>query len=237
MVSHAKGGGGEQGGGSRKLTVKLRTAKGRKVGSTRWLQRQLNDPYVEEAKRRGYRSRAAFKLTEIDDRYHFLKPGMTVLDLGAAPGGWSQIAAERVGSAEGRGQVVAVDLSPIEPLPGVEVLTQDVSADDAPAAIRAALKGGRADVVLSDMAAPATGHRSTDHLRVVALVEAALDLAEDVLKPGGTFLAKVFQGGAGGELVTRLKRSFAKVHHVKPKASRKESPEVYVLATGFRGAT
>ena len=236
MVSHAKGGGGEQGGGSRKLTVKLRTAKGRKVGSTRWLQRQLNDPYVEEAKRRGYRSRAAFKLTEIDDRYHFLKPGMTVLDLGAAPGGWSQIAAERVGSAEGRGQVLAVDLSPIEPLPGVEVLTQDVSADDAPAAIRAALKGGRADVVLSDMAAPATGHRSTDHLRVVALVEAALDLAEDVLKPGGTFLAKVFQGGAGGELVAKLKRSFAKVHHVKPKASRKESPEVYVLATGFRGA-
>ena len=235
MVSQGKGGG-EQGGGSRKLTVKLRTAKGRKVGSTRWLQRQLNDPYVEEAKRRGYRSRAAFKLTEIDDRYHFLKPGMTVLDLGAAPGGWSQIAAERVGSAEGKGQVLAVDLSPIEPLPGVEVLTQDVSADDAPAAIRAALKGGRADVVLSDMAAPATGHRSTDHLRVVALVEAALDLAEGVLKPGGTFLAKVFQGGAGGELVARLKRSFAKVHHVKPKASRKESPEVYVLATGFRGA-
>ena len=236
MVSQGKGGGGEQGGGSRKLTVKLRTAKGRKVGSTRWLQRQLNDPYVEEAKRRGYRSRAAFKLTEIDDRYRFLKPGIIVLDLGAAPGGWSQIAAERVGSAEGRGQVLAVDVSLIEPLPGVEVLTQDVSAEDAPAAIRAALKGGRADVVLSDMAAPATGHRSTDHLRVVALVEAALDLADDVLKPGGTFLAKVFQGGAGGELVTRLKRSFAKVHHVKPKASRKESPEVYVLATGFRGA-
>ena len=236
MVSHAKGGGGEQGGGSRKLTVKLRTAKGRKVASTRWLQRQLNDPYVEEAKRRGYRSRAAFKLTEIDDRYRFLKPGMIVLDLGAAPGGWTQIAAERVGSAEGTGQVLAVDVSPIEPLPGVEVLTQDVSADDAPAAIRDALKGGRADVVLSDMAASATGHRSTDHLRVVALVEAALDLAEGMLKPGGTFLAKVFQGGAGGELVTRLKRSFAKVHHVKPKASRKESPEVYVLATGFRGA-
>jgi 23S rRNA (uridine2552-2'-O)-methyltransferase len=236
MVSHAKGGGGEQGGGSRKLTVKLRTAKGRKVGSTRWLQRQLNDPYVEEAKRRGYRSRAAFKLTEIDDRYRFLKPGMVVLDLGAAPGGWSQIAAERVGSAVGKGQVLAVDVSPIEPLPGIEVLTQDVSANDAPAAIRAALKGGHADVVLSDMAAPATGHRSTDHVRVVALVESALDLAADVLKPGGTFLAKVFQGGAGGELVVRLKRSFAKVHHVKPKASRKESPEVYVLATGFRGA-
>ena len=231
MVGQGKGGG-----GSRNLTVKLRTAKGRKVASTRWLQRQLNDPYVEEAKRRGYRSRAAFKLTEIDDRYRFLKPGMIVLDLGAAPGGWSQIAAERVGSAEGKGQVLAVDVSPIEPLPGVEVLTQDVSADDAPAAIRAALKGGRADVVLSDMAASATGHRSTDHLRVVALVEAALDLAEGMLKPGGTFLAKVFQGGAGGELVTWLKRSFAKVHHVKPKASRKESPEVYVLATGYRGA-
>ena len=216
MVSQGKGGGREQGGGSRKLTVKLRTAKGRKVASTRWLQRQLNDPYVEEAKRRGYRSRAAFKLTEIDDKYRFLKPGVIVLDLGAAPGGWSQIAADRVGSAEGKGQVLAVDLSPIEPLPGVQVLTQDVSASKAPAAIRAALKGGRADVVLSDMAAPATGHRSTDHLRVVALVEAALDLAEDVLKPGGTFLAKVFQGGAGGELVAKLKRFFGKVHHVKP---------------------
>lgn len=226
----------EQRGGSRKLAVKLRTAKGRKTASTRWLQRQLNDPYVEEAKRRGYRSRAAFKLIEIDDKYRLLKPGMTVVDLGAAPGGWSQIAAERVGSAEGRGQVLAVDLAAIEPLPGVEALALDVSASDAPAAIRAQLKGGRADVVLSDMASPATGHRPTDHLRVIALVEAALDLAEDVLKPEGTFLAKVFQGGAGGELVSRLKRSFAKVQHVKPKASRPESPEVYVLATGFRGA-
>ncbi|MGH6825835.1 RlmE family RNA methyltransferase [Methyloceanibacter sp.] len=236
MVSRGKGGGAEQGGGSRKLTVKLRTAKGRKTASTRWLQRQLNDPYVEEAKRRGYRSRAAFKLIEMDDKHRFLRPGMIVLDLGAAPGGWSQIAAERVGAVEGRGQVLAVDLAAIEPLPGVEVLTLDVSAENAAAAIRAGLKGGHADAVLSDMASPATGHRATDHLRVVALVEAALDLAEDVLKPGGTFLAKVFQGGAGGELVTRLKRSFAKVSHVKPKASRKESPEVYVLATGFRGA-
>ena len=232
MVSRGKGGGAERRGGSRKLAVKLRTAKGRKIASTRWLQRQLNDPYVEEAKRRGYRSRAAFKLVEMDDKYRFLRPGMVVLDLGAAPGGWSQIAAERVGSAEGKGRVLAVDLSPIEPLPGVEVLTQDVSAGDAPALIGAALKGGHADVVLSDMAAPATGHRSTDHVRVVALVEAALDLAEDVLKPGGTFLAKVFQGGAGGELVSRLKRSFAKVQHVKPKASRPESPEVYVLGNG-----
>lgn len=236
MVRQGKGGGVEQRGGSRKLAVKLRTAKGRKTASTRWLQRQLNDPYVEEAKRRGYRSRAAFKLIEIDDKYRLLKPGMTVVDLGAAPGGWSQIAAERVGSAEGRGQVLAVDLAAIEPLPGVEALALDVSASDAPAAIRAQLKGGRADVVLSDMASPATGHRPTDHLRVIALVEAALDLAEDVLKPEGTFLAKVFQGGAGGELVSRLKRSFAKVQHVKPKASRPESPEVYVLATGFRGA-
>jgi 23S rRNA (uridine2552-2'-O)-methyltransferase len=236
MVSRGKGGGAERRGGSRKLTVKLRTAKGRKIASTRWLSRQLNDPYVEEARRRGYRSRAAFKLIEIDDRYRFLKPGMTVVDLGAAPGGWSQIAAERVGSAEGRGQVLAVDIEPIEPLPGVAVLALDVSAEGAAATVFAGLKGGRADVVLSDMASPATGHRATDHLRVIALVEAALDLAEDVLKPGGTFLAKVFQGGAGGELVARLKRSFAKVQHVKPKASRPESPEVYVLATGFRGA-
>jgi 23S rRNA (uridine2552-2'-O)-methyltransferase len=237
MVRQGKGGGVEQRGGSRKLAVKLRTAKGRKTASTRWLQRQLNDPYVEEAKRRGYRSRAAFKLIEIDEKHRLLKPGMTVVDLGAAPGGWSQIAAERVGSAEGRGQVLAVDLAAIEPCPGVEALGLDVSGSDAPAAIRARLTGGRADVVLSDMASPATGHRATDHLRVIALVEAALDLAEDVLKPGGTFLAKVFQGGAGGELVARLKRSFAKVQHVKPKASRPESPEVYVLATGFRGVT
>jgi len=236
MVSRGKGGGGERG-SSRKLAVKLRTAKGRKIASTRWLQRQLNDPYVEEAKRRGYRSRAAFKLIEMDDKYRVLRPGMIVLDLGAAPGGWSQIAAERVGAAGGKGQVLAVDLAAIEPLLGVEVLTLDVSDEAAAAAIRAGLRGDRADVVLSDMASPATGHRATDHLRVVALVEVALDLAEIVLKPGGTFLAKVFQGGAGGELVARLKRSFAKVQHVKPKASRPESPEVYVLATGFRGAS
>src|SRR5262245_96221 len=236
MVSRGKGGGGERG-GSRKLAVKLRTAKGRKIASTRWLQRQLNDPYVEEAKRRGYRSRAAFKLIEMDDKYRVLRPGMIVLDVGAAPGGWSQIAEERVGAAGGKGQVLAVDLAAIEPLLGVEVLTLDVSDETAAAAIRAGLRGHRADVVLSDMASPATGHRATDHLRVVALVEVALDLAEIVLKPGGTFLAKVFQGGAGCELVARLKRSFAKVQHVKPKASRPESPEVYVLATGFRGAS
>jgi 23S rRNA (uridine2552-2'-O)-methyltransferase len=235
MVRPVKGGGGERRGGSRKLAVKLRTAKGRKLASTRWISRQLNDPYVEEAKRRGYRSRAAFKLIEMDDKYRFLKPGMIVVDLGAAPGGWSQIAAKRVGSVEGRGRVVAVDLSAIEPLPGVEVLSIDLSGHGAPAAIGAQLKGGGADVVLSDMASPATGHRATDHIRVVALVEAALDFAEEVLKPGGTFLAKVFQGGAGQELMARLKRSFARVQHVKPRASRPESPEVYVLATGFLG--
>jgi len=236
MVSRGKGGGGERRGGSRKLAVKLRTAKGRRIASTRWLSRQLNDPYVEEAKRRGYRSRAAFKLIEMDDKYRFLKPGMTVVDLGAAPGGWSQIAAERVGSVERKGQVLAVDLSEIEPLPGIEVLTLDVSEAAAASSIRAGLKRGRADVLLSDMASPTTGHRVTDHLRVVALVEAALDIAEDVLAPGATFLAKVFQGGAGGELVARLKCSFVKVSHVKPKASRPQSPEAYVLATGFRGA-
>ncbi|HYB05491.1 MAG TPA: RlmE family RNA methyltransferase [Methyloceanibacter sp.] len=216
--------------------MKLCTAKGRRIASTRWLSRQLNDPYVEEAKRRGYRSRAAFKLIEMDDKYRLLKPGMTVVDLGAAPGGWSQIAAERVGSVERKGQVLAVDLSEIEPLRGVEVLTLDVSEAAAASSIRAGLKRGRADVLLSDMASPTTGHRVTDHLRVVALVEAALDIAEDVLAPGGTFLAKVLQGGAGGELVARLKCNFVKVSHVKPKASRPQSPEVYVLATGFRGA-
>jgi len=238
MVRQSKGGGIERGGGGRRLTVKLRTAKGRKTASTRWLARQLNDPYVEEAKRRGYRSRAAFKLIEIDDKHHILKPGMKVVDLGAAPGGWSQIAAERVASGvgSGQGQVIAIDLTEIESLPGVEVLALDVTEAGTLDRIRAALKGGRADVVLSDMAAPAIGHRTTDHLRVVALVEAAFDLAEDVLAPGGTFLAKVFQGGAGQELLTRLKQSFAKVSHVKPKASRAESPEVYVLATGYRGS-
>ncbi|MGH6737409.1 MAG: RlmE family RNA methyltransferase [Methyloceanibacter sp.] len=233
MVRTTKRGG--PGGGSRKLTVRVKTAKGRKLASTRWLQRQLNDPYVEEAKRQGYRSRAAFKLTEIDDKHHLLKRGMTVIDLGAAPGGWSQVAAARVGAAEEKGRVIAADLNDIEPIPGVEFLRLDMSDPDAGAAIRAALGGAQADVVLSDMAAPATGHRQTDHLRVVALAEAALDIAEDVLKPGGAFLAKVLQGGADHDLLARLRQGFAKVAHIKPKASRQDSAEVYVLATGFRG--
>jgi len=237
MVRPTKGGGSAGGGGgSRRLAVRLRTAKGRKIGSTRWLQRQLNDPYVEEAKRRGYRSRAAFKLSEIDDKQHFLRPGLTVVDLGAAPGGFSQVAAERVRAAEGKGRVIAADLTEIEPIPGVEVLTLDVSDADAGDRLKAALGGGLADVVLSDMAAHATGHKQTDHLRVMALAEAALDFAEEVLAPGGVFLAKVLQGGAGQELVARLKQGFAKVQHVKPKASRADSAEVYVLARGFRGA-
>jgi 23S rRNA (uridine2552-2'-O)-methyltransferase len=224
----------KEGGGRRSLTVKVKTAKKRSTASTRWLQRQLNDPYVAEAKRQGYRSRATFKLAEIDDRYKILRPGLKVADLGAAPGGWSQIAAERVKSLGGTGRVVAVDVTEIEPLPGVVNLTLDVTEEGARERIIAAL-GGKADIVLSDMASPATGHRATDHIRVVALVETALEMAEDLLAPGGSFLAKVFQGGAGQELVARMKLSFVKVHHVKPKASRAESPEVYVLATGFRG--
>jgi 23S rRNA (uridine2552-2'-O)-methyltransferase len=237
MVRSTKGGGSRGAGGSRRLAVRVRTAKGRKLASTRWLQRQLNDPYVAEAKRRGYRSRAAFKLAEIDDKHRLLKPGMVVIDLGAAPGGWSQVAAERVRAGEGRGRVIAADLNEIEAVPGVEFFELDVSEAGAGDRVKAALGEARADAVLSDMAAPATGHRQTDQLRVVALAEAALDIADEVLAPGGVFLAKVLQGGAGQELMTRLKRAFGKVSHIKPKASRAGSSEVYVLATGFRGPT
>ena len=237
MVRPTKGGGGETPGASRKLAVRLRTAKGRKIASTRWLQRQLNDPYVEEAKRRGYRSRSAFKLAEIDDKYHLLKPGMIVVDLGAAPGGWSQIAAQRVQLMAGKGRVVALDIAAMEPISGVTQLTLDMTDADTPGLIREALDGNKADLVLSDMHAPAMGHRATDHLRIMSLVEVAIDLAEDILAPGGDLLAKVLQGGAGKELVARLNRSFAKVRHVKPKASRADSAEMYVLATGFRGSS
>jgi 23S rRNA (uridine2552-2'-O)-methyltransferase len=234
MVKPKKGGA-RGASGRRGLSVRVKTAKGRKIASTRWLQRQLNDPYVAEAKARGYRSRAAFKLAEIDDKHRLLKPGKTVIDLGAAPGGWAQVAAERVKSAEGKGRVIAADLNAIESIPGVEFMRLDVSEPDAGEQIRNALGGGQADIVLSDMAAPATGHRQTDHLRVVALAEAALDIAEDVLAPGGAYLAKVLQGRASGYLLTRLRQDFAKMAHVKPKASRTGSSEVYVLATGFRG--
>lgn len=237
MVKPTKGGSGESGGGGRKLAVRVKTAKGRKIASTRWLQRQLNDPYVDEAKRRGYRSRAAFKLTEIDDKHRLLRPGMTIVDLGAAPGGWSQIAAQRVQLMAGKGRVIAVDIVPMEPVSGVEQLQLDLTDADAAAHIREALGGQQADVVLSDMHASSIGHKSTDHLRSMSLVESALDLAEDILAPGGTFLSKVLQGGASRDLVARLNRSFAKVRHVKPKASRADSAEMYVLATGFRGGS
>ena len=222
-------------GGNRRLAVRLRTARGRKLASTRWLTRQLNDPYVEEAKRRGYRSRAAFKLAEIDDKHHLLRPGMSVVDLGAAPGGWSQIAAQRVQLMAGKGRVIAVDVVEMEPISGVTALNLDLTDSESAGRIRDALNGKKADLVLSDMHAPATGHKQTDHLRIMGLVEAALDLAEEILAPGGAFLCKVLQGGADKELVARLNRSFAKVRHVKPKASRAESAEMYVLATGFRG--
>jgi 23S rRNA (uridine2552-2'-O)-methyltransferase len=235
MAKPTKGRDDTGGGGSRKLAVRVKTAKGRKLASTRWLQRQLNDPYVEEAKRRGYRSRAAFKLAEIDDKHHLLRPGMIVVDLGAAPGGWSQIAAQRVKLMAGKGRVIAVDIADMEPVAGVVQLKLDLTDPAAPDRIRETLGAEAADIVLSDMHAPAMGHKATDHLRIMALVEAALDLAEAILKPGGAFLAKVLQGGASRELVARLNQSFAKVRHLKPKASRADSAEMYVLATGFRG--
>jgi 23S rRNA (uridine2552-2'-O)-methyltransferase len=214
----------------RGLRVRVRV-KGLKPSSTRWLSRQLNDPYVAEAKAKGYRSRAAFKLMELDDKFHFLKSGAVVLDLGAAPGGWSQVTRARVGAM---GKVVGADLLDIEPIAGVILLKLDMLAPEAPAAVREAL-GGSADIVLSDMAAPTTGHRATDHLRTSALFEAVLDLAETVLKPGGTLVGKVFQGGAAPDLLARLKKSFREVKHVKPPASRAESVELYLVATGFRG--
>jgi 23S rRNA (uridine2552-2'-O)-methyltransferase len=223
-------------GARRGMAVRVKTAKQRSPSSAAWLARQLNDPYVAEAKRLGYRSRAAFKLIEIDDRFHLLKRGARVVDLGAAPGGWSQVAAKRIGAAEGKGRLVAADILAMEGVPGATVLELDFLAADAPAAIRATLGGG-ADLVLSDMAAPTTGHAATDHLRIVALAEAAYDFATAVLAPGGAFVAKVFQGGAEGELLAGLKRDFSSVKHAKPPASRAESAEVYVVAQGFRGAT
>jgi 23S rRNA (uridine2552-2'-O)-methyltransferase len=218
-----------------RLHVTVKTGGKRKLSSKLWLERQLNDPYVAQAKREGYRSRAAFKLVEIDDKYHLLKPGMTVIDLGAAPGGWSQVAAKRVGSAGGKGRVIAIDLLEMPEIPGVQFAQLDFHADDAPEKLTAML-GGRADVVLSDMAANTTGHRKTDQLRIVGLVEIAAAFASEVLNPGGAFLAKVFQSGADADLLAQLKRDFATVRHVKPAASRQDSSERYVLATGFRGA-
>ncbi|MCF8534249.1 MAG: RlmE family RNA methyltransferase [Reyranella sp.] len=218
----------------RRATVRVKTARGRTVSSQQWLQRQLNDPYVAEAKKRGYRSRAAFKLLQIDDQFHFLKAGTRIVDLGAAPGGWTQVAVERTKPERSRGIVIGIDLTPVEPVPGATILAKDFYDDDAPSAL-IELLAGPADVVLSDMAASATGDTQTDHMRIMGLAEAAHDFARQVLKPGGTFVAKVLRGGTERTLLDRLKKDFAKVRHVKPEASRSDSAEMYVVGTGFRG--
>ena len=226
------GGSGREGG--RSLKVKVKTSKRRTGSSNAWLARQLNDPYVARAKREGYRSRAAYKLLEMDDRYHMLKPGQRIVDLGAAPGGWAQVAAARTGSDKGQGRVIGIDLLDIETIPGVEFKVMDFLDEAAPNRLKQWLDG-MADGVMSDMAANTTGHRKTDHLRIVGLVELAADFARQVLAPGGFFVAKVFQGGTEGTLLADLKRDYAVVRHAKPEASRAGSAELYVLATGFRG--
>jgi len=220
-------------GGGRALKVRVKGGKGRSVSSKRWLQRQLNDPYVARARREGYRSRSAFKLSEIDDKANFLRKGARVVDLGAAPGGWSQVAARRVGAPE-QGRVVAIDILPMDVVPGVEFAQLDFLDASVPDKLRTML-GGPADVVMTDMAANATGHARTDHLKIMALVEAAAEFARDVLAPGGTFVAKVLQGGTEASLLAMLKRDYKSVKHVKPPASRPDSAELYLLASGFRG--
>lgn len=225
--------------GARDLAVRVKTAKGRTVSSTRWLERQLNDPYVRRAKAEGYRARAAYKLAELDDRFRFLRPGARVVDLGSAPGGWAQVAVPRVNAlglpGKPQGTVLGLDLQEVAPVPGATIHVLDFLSEGADDRVKAWL-GGQADVVLSDMAAASSGHRATDHLRIVALCEAAAELALDVLAPGGAFVAKVLQGGAEGTLQARLKRAFREVHNVKPPASRADSSEKFVVALGFRGA-
>jgi len=258
MAAGGKGGGGRKGpgagskarrspagrgttkgpGGERGLHVKVKTAKGRRLSSTRWLERQLNDPYVVRAQKEGYRARAAYKLIEIDERFRFLVPGARVVDLGCAPGGWCQVAVPRVNAlgdkgGKPRGRVIGADIQPVEPVPGAEILELDFLGEGADDAVRDAL-GGAADVVLSDMAAPASGHKRTDHLKIMALAEAAADFAFSVLTPGGAFVAKVLQGGTETQLLAELKRRFRRVDHVKPPASRSDSAEMFVVATGFR---
>ena len=221
---------------SGRLKVRVKTGKGRTVAQKQWLERQLNDPYVHEAKRLGYRSRAAFKLIEIDDKYKFLKVGGRVVDLGAAPGGWSQVAAKRVKAEDGKGRVVAIDMHGMEPIPAVIFFKKDFYDEDAPEVLIAALGGEKADCVLSDMASHATGHRQTDHINIIALAEAGYYFAKQVLKPGGMYLAKVLRGGTEGEILKLLKKDFASVKHVKPMASRDDSAELFVLAMGYRGS-
>jgi 23S rRNA (uridine2552-2'-O)-methyltransferase len=217
------------------LKVRVKTAKGRKIGSTLWLQRQLNDPYVARARAEGYRSRAAFKIKELDERYHLFKKGQRIVDLGAAPGGWSQVAAPIVGSTEANPLIVGIDYLEMDAIDGVILLKKDFNDEDAPQALIDALGGHKADIVMSDMAAPTTGHRATDHIRIMQLVELAADFAVQVLAPGGTFVAKVFQGGTEHELLHLLKQHFATTIHAKPKASRQDSAETYLIARGFKG--
>lgn len=226
MTSHNSGNSGDASGRGR-VPVKVKKTRGRTASSHQWLQRQLNDPYVAKARASGYRSRAAFKLVELDEKFRFLKKGARILDLGAAPGGWSQVAAARGAT------VVAADVLAMDEIPGVTFFQADLTDPDVPAMLKQALDGP-ADVVLTDMAAPTTGHRATDHIRTVALVEIALEVAEDTLRPGGAFVGKVFQGGSSNELLARLKRAFREVKHVKPPASRAESVELYVVALGFK---
>jgi 23S rRNA (uridine2552-2'-O)-methyltransferase len=234
---HGPGRGGSRSAGvraGRKAAVRVHGARHLKPSSTEWLSRQLNDPYVAEARRLGYRSRSAFKLIELDDRFRLLQPGRRVVDLGCAPGGWTQVAVERVGARAGRGNVLGLDLAETAPVAGAAILRGDVHDPAVTAAIKAML-GDLADVVLSDMAPSTTGHAATDHLRIVALAEAAFAVAPDILKLGGSFVVKVFQGGAESELLAELKRSFAELRHAKPPASRAQSAETYVVAKGFRG--
>ena len=233
----ASGSGRGTGPGGRALKVRVKTARKRTLSSTLWLERQLNDPYVHAAKKEGYRSRAAYKLSELDDKFHFFKAGARVVDLGAAPGGWCQVAVDRVKALEGRGdrqgRVIGVDILDMDPLPGATIMKLDFLSEGADEKVKEVL-GGEADVVLSDMAAHATGHRQTDHLKIMALCEAGAHFATEVLTEGGTFCAKVLRGGTEGELLTFLKQHFQNVRHVKPKASRADSAEMYVLAQGFR---
>lgn len=232
MTTGNSGSSGREGG--RSLKQRVKTAKKRTVSQTRWLERQLNDPYVARAKREGYRSRAAFKIIELNEKFHLFKPGGRIVDLGAAPGGWAQVAAKIVGSDKGKGKVIGIDLLEIEPIAGVDFQVMDFLDPDAPDRLKAMLGGG-ADVVMSDMAANTTGHKKTDHIKIVALAELAADFAREVLAPNGAFLAKVLQGGTEGELLKNLKRDFREVKHYKPAASRPDSAELYVVATGYRG--
>ncbi len=217
------------------LKVRVKTSKSKTVSQKIWLERQLNDPYVHEAKKLGYRSRSAFKLIEIDDKYEILKPGYRVVDLGAAPGGWCQVASKRVKAEEGKGKVVAIDMHSMDPIPSVTIFKKDFYDEDAPAVLIAALGGEQADCVLSDMATHATGHKQTDHINIIALVETGYVFAKSILKPGGTYLAKVLRGGTEGALLNSLKKDFRTVRHVKPMSSRDDSAELFMLATGFRG--